>query len=283
MALASLDLVSTTLLRAQSDAISSIKDPAEYAAYLSAETQADPKTRAQGLEDFLKIYPQSVVKTVVLNMLVHNYLRLGQPDRALSAATRLLQVDPSNIVAIYLSVAAKTQQCKKVIDQKGFATDPAPCDDAAALAQKGSAAVKPTDSIYPIFVSAIALDDAVSKKDFQAAINEYHKELALFPPEATQRPGLGLSDTLLLADTYVKLAHPDMVNAVWFYARAVDFAPAGEKPQIEKKLDYWYSKYHGSLDGLNAVKTQAKATLFPPGTFTSAITPADTPAEKIDP
>jgi len=66
---------------------------------------------------------------------------------------------------------------------------------------------------------------------------------------------------------------------VWFYARALAFAPAGFKPQIEKKLDYWYNKYHGSLDGLDAIKTQAVATEFPPGTL--VIAPADTPAEKI--
>jgi hypothetical protein len=48
---------------------------------------------------------------------------------------------------------------------------------------------------------------------------------------------------------------------------------------IEKKLDYWYNKYHGSLDGLDAIKQSAQATVFPPGTL--MITPADTPAQKI--
>jgi hypothetical protein len=66
---------------------------------------------------------------------------------------------------------------------------------------------------------------------------------------------------------------------VWFYARAWDFAPAGYKAVIEKKLDYWYNRYHGGLDGLDAIKQQAQATVFPPGTL--MITPADTPAQKI--
>jgi tetratricopeptide (TPR) repeat protein len=287
MALASLSLVSGPLLRAQD---LSIKDPSEYNAYSMASTQADPAKKAQGLEDFLTKYPQSVAKTVVLNMLVDTYQQLNQPDQALSAATRLLQVDPSNMKAIYLSVAIKTSQCKKALDPKtGLATDPAPCDDAAALAQKGLTAAKPaatsddewkkmTDASYPIFDSAIALDDAVAKKDYKAAIDEYRKELMLFPADGT-KSGTGLVDTLNLAEVYVKLVPPDMVNAVWFYARAVDFAPAGYKPVIEKKLDYWYNKYHGSMDGLDAIKAQAQATVFPPGTLT--IAPADTPAEKI--
>ena len=286
MALASVNLVSSPLLRAQD---LSIKDPSEYNAYSMASTQADPAKKAQGLEDFLTKYPQSVAKNVVLNLLVDTYQQLNQPDQALSAATRLLQVDPNNMKALYLSVAIKNGQCKKVLDAKGFATDPAPCDDAASLAQKGLTAAKPagtsdddwkkmTDASYPVFDSAIAFDEVVSKKDFKAAVDEYRKELMLFPADQT-KSGTGLVDSLNLAETYVKLSPPDMVNAVWFYARAVDFAPAGYKPVIEKKLDYWYNKYHGSLDGLDAIKAQAQATLFPPGTLN--IPPADTPAEKI--
>ena len=288
MALASVNLVSSPLLRAQSQDLS-IKDPSEYNAYSMASTQADPAKKAQGLEDFLTKYPQSVAKNVVLNLLVDTYQQTNQPDKALDAATKLLQVEPSNMKALYLSVAIKNGQCKKVLDAKGFATDPAPCDDAASLAQKGLTAAKPagtsdddwkkmTDASYPVFDSAIAFDEVVSKKDFKAAVDEYRKELMLFPADQT-KSGTGLVDSLNLAETYVKLSPPDMVNAVWFYARAVDFAPAGYKPVIEKKLDYWYNKYHGSLDGLDAIKAQAQATLFPPGTLN--IPPADTPAEKI--
>jgi hypothetical protein len=192
--------------------------------------------------------------------------------------------------AIVISVAIKTSQCKKGADPKtGFATDPAPCDDAAALAQKGLAATKPATGVSdddwkkqtavanPIFHSAIALDDALSKKDFKAAIEEYKAELMLYTADQTTN-GPGLVDTLNLAEAYVKLAPPDMVDAVWFYARVVNFAPAGFKPQIEKKLDYWYNKYHGGMDGLDAIKTQAAATVFPSNLV---IKPAATPQEKI--
>jgi hypothetical protein len=68
------------------------------------------------------------------------------------------------------------------------------------------------------------------------------------------------------------------VNAVWFYARALNFAPDNYKPVIEKKLDYWYKKYHGAMDGLDDVKTQTAASLFPAGgapTIKAAATPAE--------
>ena len=57
--------------------------------------------------------------------------------------TRLLQVDPNNMKAIFASVYFKKQQCGQTLDASGVATDPQTCDDAAALAQKGLTAPKP--------------------------------------------------------------------------------------------------------------------------------------------
>jgi tetratricopeptide (TPR) repeat protein len=292
IALASIVLVPAPTLRAQDTGggTISIKDPAEFAAYSQATTQSDPKAMAVALESFLQTYPQSVAKQDVLTKLVDAYQKLGDADHVLSAAARLLQVDPNNMEAIVLSVAIKKSQCQKAADPKtGNLTDPQPCDDAAALAQKGLAMAKPaatsaddwkkqTDVANPIFDSAIALDDMLSKKDYKATIDEYKKELMLFTPDQTTT-GPGLVDTLHMADAYVALTPPDAVNAVWFYARVVNFAPAGFKPQIEKKLDYWYNKYHGAMDGLDAIKAQAAATVFPPGTYVPK--PAATPQEKI--
>jgi len=291
MALASIVLVPAPTLRAQDNGGTiTIKDPNEFAAYSQATTQSDPKAKAAAVETFLQTYPQSVVKAEMLNLLIATYQQLGDADHLLSAATRLLQVDPNNMEALLLSVSVKTQQCKKALDPKsGFATDPQPCDDAAALAEKGLTAPKgaatsaddwkkQTALAYPIFDSSIALDDAVSKKDFKAAIDEYKKELALYDPAQTTS-GTGLVDTLNLAYAYTKEAPADPVNAVWYFARVVNFAPAGFKPQIEKQLDYWYNKYHGGMDGLDAIKSQAAAAVFPPGTYAPA--PAKTPQEKI--
>jgi hypothetical protein len=69
------------------------------------------------------------------------------------------------------------------------------------------------------------------------------------------------------------------VQAVWFYARAWNFAPPAYKTQIEPKLDYYYKKFHGAMDRLDAVKAQAAATVFPPATF--VIAPAPTPADIV--
>jgi hypothetical protein len=236
------------------------------------------------LESFLKAYPQSVVKNSVLDSLIDTYQGLQDADKTLSAASRLLQVDPSNMKAIFMSVLIKKSQCAKTQDAQT-------CDDAATLSGKGLAAVKPAatsdadwkkliSGTYPVFHSAIALDDITSKKDIKGGISEYRTELMLYAPEQTTTwPSQGLWDTLQLAEAYTKSDSPDhLVQAVWFYARAWNYATP-IKAQIEKKMNYYYQKYHGNLDGLDAVKTQAAATLFPPGTF--VISAAPTPAEIV--
>jgi hypothetical protein len=287
MALATMSLVSAPALRAQDI---TIKDPSEFNAYQMATTQADPKAKANALEGFILSFPQSVVKKSVLVMLLETYQGLGDADHVVSTATRLLQVDPDNLEALFAAVAIKRSQCLHSEDPKtGKTNDATTCDDGATMAAKGLTVAKPatvsdddwkkqTGAAFPIFHSMIALDDNVSKGDIKGAIAEYRNELMIFDPAATQS-GPGLVDTLNLAEAYVKLAPPDMVNAVWFYARAWDFAPAGYKGVIEKKLDYWYNRFHGSLDGLDPIKQQAQATVFPAGTL--MITPADTPAQKI--
>src|SRR5271166_4084351 len=118
IALAVISLVSAPTLRAQDQSTITIKDPAEYNAYSQATTQSDPKAKAAALESFLTAYPQSVVKADVLKMLLETYQGLGDADHALSAASRLLQVDPANMEGIFLSVVIKTQQCKKGLDPK---------------------------------------------------------------------------------------------------------------------------------------------------------------------
>jgi hypothetical protein len=283
MALAGVSLVVAPTLRAQDNSGTiQIKDPAEFNAYQMFTTQSDPKAKASAGESFLTTYPQSVVKTSVLDNLIDVYGSLNEPDKTLSAATRLLQVDPNNLKAIFWSVFIKKAQCGKTSDAQA-------CDDAAALAQKGLSAQKPASTsdddwnkqkaaTYPVFHSAIALDDALSKKDFKAAQEEYTSELKLMTDEQTKTAGL--NDTLLLAQAYSQPgASQDLPKAIYEYARVWDYAPQNYKAQIEPKLEYYYKKYHGNLDGLQDVKTQAQASALPPGTIN--IAKAKSPEEQI--
>lgn len=295
MALAGMCLVSTPAIRAQASGQTiQIQDPAEFNSYQNASTQNDPAQKCAALENFLKTYPQSTAKSAALSQMMDCYGQTNQMDNLLSTASRILQLDPNNPQAIFASVYVKKQQCGKSLDPSGSTTDPQTCDDAAAMAQKGLTVAKPagtsdadwktlTANYYPIYHSAIALDDMVSKKDPAGAIKEYTAELMLFSPADCAKPSQCLVDTLQLAQAYSRPGPArDEVKAVWFYARTWDFVPAGLKPQIEAQLDYRYKHYHGTLDGdaaitqqINAIKAQAQATLFPPADFT--IAPAPTP------
>ncbi|MFZ0302363.1 MAG: hypothetical protein WAL75_06745 [Terracidiphilus sp.] len=299
MALAAICLASAPQMPAQAPASDAgqVSLPADqYNAYQNATTQSDPAAKAAALESFLSTYPQTPVKKQVLDQLIDAYQQARNFPKALDAATRLLQIDPNNPKAILVSVYFDTADCKKAVDpQTGDLKDPQPCDNAAILAQKGLTIPKPaemddatwknfTTAYYPVFHSAIAQDDVFAKKDYAAAIDEYSKELMLYP-EAQTQSGAGLVDTLNLAEALVKPSpKKDIIKAIWFYARAYDFAPAAYKPQIEPKLDYWYKRYHGTLDGdaaiktqIDAIKAQAQSSLFPPSTYT--IAPAPTPAD----
>ena len=296
MAVAFAAYVAMPALRAQDNSGQiTIQDPAEFNAYQQSSTQTDPAAKASALEGFLQAYPNSVVKKAVLDQLMDAYQAARQNDKAAGAGTRLLQLDPNNMKALFVTVYLKKQACQSNLNQAtGESNDPQTCDDAATLAQKGLTAPKAagmddaswkkmTDAAYPIFHSAIAADFVIVKKDYAAAIKEYIAELNFFPAAATQS-GQGLVDTLQLAQTYAKPGDTrDPVKAIWFYARAWDFAPPAFRAQIQPQLEYWYKRFHGTLDGdaamtkqMNDIKALAQTALFPPANYT--VEPAPTPA-----
>jgi hypothetical protein len=273
-------MLASPMLRAQNSTVT-IHDPGEYNAYVAATSQSDPRAKAVALENFLQAYPQSVVTGTVLDALIDIYQSLHDDANSLSAASRMLQVDPNNMKAILYSVFLKNAQCGKTSDAQT-------CDDAAVLASNGLLAPKPgglsdaewkkqTSAAYPVFHSAIALDFAISKKDFKSAVAEYTAELMMYTDAQTQS-GLALHDTMFLAQAYTKPDAKDLVKAIWFYARVWNFVPSQGKTTIEKALEYYYKQYHGNdLNGLDDIKSQAARTTFPPRTLhiQAALTPAE--------
>ena len=288
LALAGFSLISapTLLAQATNDQIT-IKDPAEFNAYQNCTTQTTPAAKASACESFLTQYPQSVVKKAVLGELVDAYAATD-PTKTIDAAQRLLQLDPNNLKAMYLIAALKKQQAASTPAQA-----PQLLDDAAAMATKGLAATKPADvkdddfakqkaATDPLFYSILSNDLLYSKKDLPGAIAAFRTELEYLaknnPDGTTKAPGL--NDTLLLGQTYTQLTPPDMVNGVWFLARAENFAPANYKPVIDKQAKYWYKRYHGKEDGYDKGLALAATTIFPPPDF--KIDPAPTPKDIAD-
>jgi hypothetical protein len=264
-----------------------IKDPAEYNEYTNAVGQSAPAAKAAAIEAFLTKYPNSVVKGELLQVLMASYQQAGDMTKTLDAADRLLAVDPGNLRALAISVYMEESQAHS----KTTPADAQPIlDKAAAQAQTGLSATKSsmmTDADFqklkgataPIFDSAIAQDDA-NKKDFAGAIAAFTNELKAYSDVANTQTGQGLNDTYLLGQAYAQQTPPDLKNAVWFLTRAAQYAPAQAKTQIEAAAEYFYKKYHGSMDGYPAIQTLAKANLFPTPDYNP--TPAPPPPSPAD-
>lgn len=252
-----------------------IKDQAEYNDYNNAIGQSDPKARAAAIESFLQKYPQSVVKPSLLEILMAIYSQPPAADttKALDAATRLLQVDPNNLRALFLSVYVKKSQAIQELSKSNVAGAQPILDDAASLAKRGLSAPKPEAMAQadfdkfktfatPVFHSAIGLD-ALVKKDYDTAISEFRAELQAMPPADTQK-GPGLYDTYQLGNAYVQKTPKDLLNGFWFLTRAAAFM---QNPQVDAAALYWYKKYHGSDEGYADVKAKAAQSVFPPEGF----------------
>ncbi len=263
-----------------------IKDPAEYNDYTNAVGLSGP-AKSAAIETFLTKYPNSVVKNDLLEVLMASYQQAGDMTKTLSTADRLLASDPGNLRALAISVYIEKSQAAT----KTTPADAQPIlDKAAAQAQTGLSATKSgnlSDADFqklkaataPIFDSAIA-QDAENKKDFAGAIAAFNNELKAYSDPTQTQSGPGLNDTYLLGQAYAQQTPPDLKNATWFLTRAAQFAPPQAKPQIEKAAEYFYNKYHGSMDGYPAIQTLAQANLFPPAEYNP--TPAPPPPSPAD-
>jgi hypothetical protein len=269
-----------------------IKDQQEYNDYSNAIGQSGP-AKSAAIEAFLTKYPNTVVKNDLLEVLMVGYQQAGDTTKTLATADRLLAVDPGNLRALFIEVYTEETQAHA----KSSPADAQPLlDKAAAQAQTGLNAPKPpamADADFqklkaattPFFDGAIAQDDA-NKKDFTGAIAAFTNELKAYPDPTQTQSGPGLNDTYLLGQAYAQQTPPDLLNAAWFLTRAAQFAPAQAKPQIETAAEYFFKKYHGSLDGYPAVQALAQANLFPPTAYNPTKappppSPADLAAQTV--
>ena len=242
-----------------------IKSPAEYNAYQNAMSQTKPAAKAAAIEQFLKQYPNSVVKKEMLEQLVAAYRASGNTDKTLEAAKRLLKVEPENVRALaFVAYVSKTQA----------GGDAAKLSEAAKYAEQGLKAPKPADmtqaqysGLKPLFLSVIGASQE-AQKDYKAAIKTYLEELHSYsnPAQDTQK-GIGLYDTYNLANAYIKQTPKDEVSAIWYFTRAAQFLTGSFQQTAEKTAKYYYQDRHNSLNGYENVASLAKTNLFPPSSY----------------
>ncbi len=262
-------------------------DPAEFADYDNAANKlaSDPKAQAPALEAYLTKYPKSAVKADVQQRLMIDYYQFDH-TKAIDAADKVLQTSPNNLQALTIEVAFRTEAAQAFTDP---AAKQSALDAAADYAKKGLNATKPDgtsdadftklkSSVTPTFYSTIGSDD-LAKKDSSGAEEAFKSELAAVPPAATTAVGTPLQDTYYLGVAYYSAQPPDYVNCTFYTTRAASYAPDTYKAQFQPLANYCYKKYHGGMDGYDAVVTVAKANLTPPSDF--KIVPAPTNEDII--
>ncbi|MGI9103085.1 MAG: tetratricopeptide repeat protein [Terriglobales bacterium] len=256
-----------------------IKDPAEYNAYVTALNQSDPNAKAQALETFLQQYPNSVVKVGALELLMATYQQLGNQQKVVDAANRLLQGDPGNLRALALLTYLARQQA-----EQGGPNAATALQQASQYAQKGlqalQSAAKPPElsaadweklksQTSAIFAGAAGMA-ALQQKDYANA--------SRYLTQAVQAQPTDLRNVYPLALAYLQ-QKPQDVRGLWYIARAANLAsgtPA--EAQIAAYGKRAYRVYHGGEDGWDQLLAQAKTTPDPPQGF--AVQPAPTPAEQ---
>ncbi len=258
-----------------------IKNPAEYNAYLNAIQQTNPQAKAVALEGFLQQYPSSVVKEDALELLMATYQQLGNVPKVIETAQRVLQANPNNLRALALMAYMKRQQA-----EQGGPQAQQNLTEAQQYAQRGlqalPAAPKPegmSDADFAklkretsaIFYGVAGLA-ALQAKNFPQAQQMLAESVKINPNN--------LADVYPLALAYLQAPQPDYLNGLWFIARAVDLAKANPaaQQQIAKYGRSAYIKYHGNDQGWDQVMQQAAANPVPPAGFT--IAPRPTPAQE---
>jgi len=131
----------------------------------------------------------------------------------------------------------------------------------------------------PIFESAIATDD-MGKKDYKDAIDSYAAELKSYPDLSAPANAPGINETYMLGQAYIQEDPKDLPDGIFYLARAAQYAPAAAKDSVEKAAEYWYQKYHGGMDGFDAIKQLAHDNATPPASYKpTAAPPPPNPAD----
>ena len=261
-----------------------IKDPAEYNAYVNAAQQSDPAAKATALESFLQTYPNSVMKTDAMELMMGAYQQAGNAAKTTETAQKILQADPTNVRAL----ALLTYTARMTALQGGPNAQQSAAQ-AGEYGQKGITALqtlqKPegiSDADFTklknetaIIFNGAAGFGALNTKDYPTA----QKDLK----EAVNLAGANASflDVYQLALACLE-ANPINPEGFWYIAHAAAVAPATAKQQLTDYGRKKYNKYHGSEQGWPDLITAAASSAQLPANFqpVAPAPPPPSPAEQ---
>jgi hypothetical protein len=261
-----------------------IKDPAEYNAYIGAIQQKDPSAKVSALEAFLTQYPNSVMKTTALELLMATYQQTGNQAKVVETAKRVLQGDACNLRALALltflarqGVASGQNPQQNLSDLTQYSGKGLEC------MQSGPKPAGVSDADYEklkkqvgVIFSGGAGFAGLQNKDYPRAQTNLKAAVDAEPND--------LQNVYPLAMAYLTANPPDTLNGLFYIARAAGLAsPGPAQNQIQAYGEKVYKNYHGSDEGwTDYALLTAKTATTPPADWGEKITKyvPPTPAQQ---
>ena len=257
-----------------------VRDPAEYNAYITALDLRNPAQKAAAMVAFAEKYPGSVMRIDAWTQAMAAYQQSGDQAGVEKAVRQIIKLEPDNVRALsiltWLERARATLGDKSALAEIGANADRGLKDLETWSAPDGMSEPdfqKLRGQMAMIFNGAAGFA-ALEKRDYAAARKYYLKSVQIDP---TNRPDLY---QLAIADLQ---ANPVETEGFWYIAKAINLAGAQKDEAAEKSMiDYGkakYREYHGSEDGWDELVVAAAGQVAPPADFAAKLTRAPTPAE----
>jgi tetratricopeptide (TPR) repeat protein len=247
-----------------------VKDQGEYDIYNAVlKAKDDPNKQIQLLQKWKESYADSDFKEDRAAMVAEDYAKLQKPAEAIKAAQDVLAINPKNLTALVTivnnvrNVSPSTpdalnggEQAANTLLSNLDSLKPEGVSDADWNAAKGQ-------------IAQIALTTLgwvkMQQKQWDPAEAAFRKVLQANPKSAQASYWLGS----------VLYAQKKYAPALYEFSRAVSYTGEGALPDAARQAADQYLKkayvgYHGSEDGLDALKKQAAGAALPPDDLTIA-------------
>jgi len=240
-----------------------VKDQGEYDIYNAVSKETDPNKQLQLLQNWKEKYPDSDFKEDRAAMVAQDYAKLGKPAEAIKAAQDVLAVNPKNLAALVT-----------IVNNAIHVNPPTP-ESLSAGEQAANSLLTNLDALKPEGVKDADWNTAktqiqqlalttlgwvkMQQKQNDAAEDAFKKVLQANPNNGQVSYWLGT----------VEYAQKKFAPSLFEFARAATYSGPGALPDSVRQsagqfLDRAYKGYHGSDEGLDALKKMSANAALPP-------------------
>lgn len=261
-------------------------DRKEYDLVLTIRSETTPQKRLDLLESWTKTYPKTQLSKARLELYLATYESLGDSMKMFDTAGQMLAIQPSDPVGLYWSTVLLPElqnPAREKIDVgvrsaqtmlSGIETYFGPERKPAAVTESDWRKQKGTVEVLAHRTIGWA---NWQNGDLPVAEQEFTTCLQKDPKNSEISAWLGI---------VLGLENGKQAPALWHLARASRLEEGGTLPEDQRRqvntlLEHIYASYHGGNDGIDDLRTESKASAFPPSEFSidSATTSAALRAE----